>query len=39
MPAVPCATPRSTVYHRRPPERTLLYRTVQAHGDLADTAG
>jgi len=26
-----CAPPRSTVYHRRQPERTLLYRTVQTH--------
>ncbi len=26
-----CTPPRSTVYHRRQPERTLLYRTVQAH--------
>ena len=31
MPAVPCAAPRNTVYRRRQPERTLLYRTVQAH--------
>ncbi len=31
MPAAPCAAPRSTVYRRRQPERTLLYRTVQAH--------
>ena len=29
MPAVPCAAPRNTVYRRRQPERTLLYRTVQ----------
>ena len=25
------ASPRSAVYHRRRPERTLLYRTVQTH--------
>ena len=31
MPAAPCAAPRGTVYRRRQPERTLLYRTVQAH--------
>ena len=31
MPAVPCAAPRSSLYHRREPERTLLYRTVQTH--------
>ena len=30
-PAVPCAAPRSSIYHRREPERTLLYRTVQTH--------
>ncbi len=30
MPATAaCASPRSTVYRRRHPERTLLYRTVQ----------
>ena len=29
MPAVPCAAPRSSIDHRREPERTLLYRTVQ----------
>ncbi len=29
--AVACASPRSAVYRRRQPERTLLYRTVQAH--------
>ena len=26
-----CASPRSAVYRRRQPERTLLYRTVQTH--------
>ena len=26
-----CAAPRNTVYRRRQPERTLLYRTVQTH--------
>ena len=26
-----CVSPRSAVYRRRQPERTLLYRTVQAH--------
>lgn len=26
-----CASPRSAVYRRRSPERTLLYRTVQTH--------
>ena len=31
MPAAPCAAPRSTVYRRRQPECTLLYRTVQTH--------
>jgi hypothetical protein len=32
MPATAaCASPRSAVYRRRQPERTLLYRTVQAH--------
>ena len=31
MPAVPGAALRSTVYRRRQPERTLLYRTVQTH--------
>ena len=31
MPAVPCAAPRSSIDHRREPERTLLYRTVQTH--------
>lgn len=32
MPATAtCASPRSTVYRRRQPERTLLYRTVQTH--------
>ncbi len=30
MPATAtCASPRNAVYHRRQPERTLLYRTVQ----------
>ena len=32
MPATAaCAKPRSPVYRRRQPERTLLYRTVQTH--------
>ena len=32
MPATAaCAEPRSPVYRRRQPERTLLYRTVQTH--------
>ena len=32
MPATAaCASPRSAVYRRRQPERTLLYRTVQTH--------
>ncbi len=32
MPATAaCASPRSAVYRRRRPERTLLYRTVQTH--------
>ena len=32
MPATAaCVSPRSAVYRRRQPERTLLYRTVQAH--------
>jgi len=31
MPAAACASPRSAVYRRRRPERTLLYRTVQTH--------
>ena len=31
MPAVPCAASRGSIYHRREPERTLLYRTVQTH--------
>jgi len=32
MPAsAACASPRSAVYRRRQPERTLLYRTVQTH--------
>jgi len=31
MPAAACARPRSAVYRRRQPERTLLYRTVQTH--------
>lgn len=32
MPAtVACALSRSTAHDRRQPERTLLYRTVQAH--------
>jgi hypothetical protein len=32
MPATAvCAPPRSAVYRRRQPERTLLYRTVQTH--------
>ena len=30
MPAT-CAHPRSALYRRRQPERTLLYRTVQTH--------
>ncbi len=29
--ATACAKPRSPVYRRRQPERTLLYRTVQTH--------
>ena len=29
MPAVPCAAPHSSIYRRRQPEHTLLYRTVQ----------
>ncbi len=29
--AAACAPPRSAVYRRRQPERTLLYRTVQTH--------
>jgi DNA-directed RNA polymerase subunit RPC12/RpoP len=28
---VPCASPRTARYRRRQPERTVLYRTVQAH--------
>ena len=31
MPAAACASPRSAVYRRRQPRRTLLYRTVQTH--------
>ena len=31
MPAAACASPRSAVYRRRQPERTLLYRTAQTH--------
>ena len=31
LPTVACALSRSTAYDRRQPERTLLYRTVQAH--------
>ncbi len=32
MPATAaCVLPRSPVYRRRQPERTLLYRTVQTH--------
>ena len=32
MPATAaCTSPRSTLYRRRQPERTLLYRTVQTH--------
>lgn len=29
--AVACATSRTATYHRRQPERTVLYRTVQTH--------
>jgi len=31
MPGAARASPRSAVYRRRRPERTLLYRTVQTH--------
>ncbi|MBI4189933.1 MAG: hypothetical protein HY525_05280 [Betaproteobacteria bacterium] len=29
--AAPCAPPRTALYRRRQPERTLFYRTVQTH--------